>query len=318
MKLIVKASLLLAALGLLALPGIAVAQYEQDFDGLFGSPSGEILTGQDDYYLPSGSVDFKVYTYDGNALGIVQNPEGGSQFIAGTGPGDGTNYARAERNVYIGLGRWEIIYDFLGIFIGTPPGYNNVGSFSLRQASANTVHINLLTWVDPNNPVAINSTYVVYDAGGTQVPVPGYLPGPEWGNLQPNHWYRGRTVVDLDLNQIVEVGIRDLSGGDEAVYIPSGWYLIGGAGGFNPPDGFRFFGGGGGPGNSTAWDNTYIREEIVVQEGACCLADGQCTITTEEACDGEYMGDGVDCDPNPCEPSAVQYSTWGAIKSTFR
>src|SRR6185436_9319202 len=33
--------------------------------------------------------------------------------------------------------------------------------------------------------------------------------------------------------------------------------------------------------------------------GACC--DGEdCSITTEEACEGEYQGDGTDCDPNPC------------------
>lgn len=316
MKQIVKALTVLAALGFFALP--AGAQYSQDFEGLVGSPSGVILTGQDNYYLPASSVDFLCYTYNGNVLGVVQNPEGGEQFIGGTGPGDGVSYARAERSVSFGLGRWELWYDFCGIYTGAPPGSNNLGSFSMREGSVNTVHINLLTWVDPNNPVAINSTYVFYDANGVQSAIPGTPPGAEWANLQPNHWYRARTVIDLDLNQIVEVGIRDLSGGNEAVYVPSGWYLIGGAGGWNPPDGIRFFGGGGLPGNTTCWDNCIVQEEVVVNEGACCLENGDCIISTEVDCQGDYMGDGVDCSPELCAPSAVEESTWGAIKGTFR
>jgi hypothetical protein len=35
--------------------------------------------------------------------------------------------------------------------------------------------------------------------------------------------------------------------------------------------------------------------------GACCDPDtGACTITTEAECEGSYLGDGIDCDPNPC------------------
>ncbi len=320
MQRIVRGVAALAFLGIMALPQIAVAQYSQDFEGLSGSAAGVVLTGQDGYYLPGGvtNTDFLCYTYAGNALGIVQNPEGGAQFIGGTGPGDGVTYARAERGVSLGPGRWELWYDFCGIYTGAPPGSNNLGSFSLRQASANTVHINLFTWVDPNNPTAINSTYVAYDAGGTQFPIPGTPPGPEWANLMPNHWYRCRTVVDLDANTIVEVGIRDLSGGGEAVYNPTGWYLIGGAGGFAPPDGIRFFGGGGTQGNTTCWDNAIVREAVSVPQGACCLPGGGCLITTEADCQGEYQGDDSVCDPNPCEPSPVQRITWGALKNQYR
>jgi hypothetical protein len=307
----------LASLGILALPGIAAAQYLQDFEALNGSPAGVVLTGQDGYYLPTGSTDFKCYTYAGNALGVVQNPDGGAQFIGGTGPGDGVTYARAERGVTFGPGRWELWYDFCGIYTGAPPGSNNLGSFSMRQASVNTVHINLLTWVDPANPTAINSTYIAYDQNGIQFPIPGTPPGPEWANLPPNHWYRARTVVDLDQNTIIEVGIRDLSGGNEAVYNPTGWYLIGGAAGGLPPDGIRFFGGGGTPGNTTCWDNTIIREATVA-EGACCLQTGECVITTEADCQGEYMGDGTTCEPNPCEATAVHPTSWGALKSQYR
>jgi hypothetical protein len=319
MEKIVRPAAVLALLGILALPQISAAQYSQDFEGLNGSAAGVILTGQDGYYLPGGvtNTDFKCYTYAGNALGVVQNPDGGAQFIGGTGPGDGVTYARAERSVVFGAVRMELLYDFCGIYIGAPPGSNNLGSFSMRQASANTVHINLFTWVDPNNPTAINSTYVAYDANGTQFPIPGSSPGAEWENLSPNHWYRCRTVIDLVENTIVEVGIRDLSGGNEAVFNPTGWYLIGGASGFLPPDGIRFFGGGGTPGNSTCWDNAIVREEIV-GEGACCLPDGTCVITTQADCQGQYMGDGTSCSPDPCEPTAVKPSSWGAIKNEYR
>jgi hypothetical protein len=318
MKNLVSVSAALVCVGLLGLAPAAQAQYQQDFDGLNASPTGVVLTGQDGYYLPNGTgdSDFMVYTYAGNSLGIVQNPEGGSQFIAGTGPGDGTTYARAQRNVTFNSGVYELWYDFCGIFSGAAPGSNNVGSFSMRQ-STNTVHINLFTWVDPNNPVAINSTYVPYDAFGTQFPIPGTPPGPEWSNLSPNHWYRCRTVVDLNTNMITEVGIRDLAGGTEAVYNPTDWYLFGGSSGSGfLPDAIRWFGGGGGPGNTTAWDNALV-EPFAQAEGACCLAGGTCVVTTEADCQGTYMGDNTPCDPSPCEPNPVEVTTWGAIKNQY-
>lgn len=309
-----------AFVGILALSTSAYAQYSQDFDGLNGSPAGTVLTGQDGYYLPNGSsgdVDFLVYTYAGNSLGVVQNPQGGTQFIAGTGPGDAVHYARAQRNMDFGIGGvWVAWYDFCGIYTGAPPATNNLGSFSMRQA-ANTVHINLFTWVDPNNPIAINSTYVYYDAGGTQSPTPGTPPGPEWSNLLPNHWYRCRTVMDLDVNKIIEVGIRDLSGGNEAVYDPTDWYLNGGANPVALPDAFRFFGGGSGPGNTTAWDNATIEQPAAT--GACCAPDGTCTVTDQAGCPppAVWMG-GETCTPNPCTPVPVKQSTWGGIKNRYK
>lgn len=38
--------------------------------------------------------------------------------------------------------------------------------------------------------------------------------------------------------------------------------------------------------------------------GACCLADGSCTVSTEGACveaGGQYQGDGTNCDDDPCD-----------------
>ncbi len=36
-------------------------------------------------------------------------------------------------------------------------------------------------------------------------------------------------------------------------------------------------------------------------EGACCAADGSCSITTESGCIGYFQGSGTTCVPNPCE-----------------
>lgn len=319
MRTIVSAMAALAFLGVL-LPLPAAADYCQDFETLTGLNTGVSLTGQDGYYLPNGppgDVDFMVYTYANNVLNINPNPTGGNQFIAGSGPGNGV-YARAERRVTFGQGVWNLWYDFCGIYTSVAPGSNNLGSFSLREG-LNTEHINLFTWVDPNNPVAINSTYVPYDANGTQFPIPGTPPGPEWSNLTPNHWYRCRTTVDLSANLIIQVGIQDLSGGNEAVYNPDGWYLFGGANGNGYlSDEIRFFGGGGTVGNTTAWDNACMTTAPPPPPtGACCMSDGTCEVTTEADCQGQYMGDGYSCDPNPCVPVPIQNSTWGAIKNQY-
>jgi hypothetical protein len=34
--------------------------------------------------------------------------------------------------------------------------------------------------------------------------------------------------------------------------------------------------------------------------GACCFADGHCTMTPVQGCGGQFLGAGTDCDPNPC------------------
>jgi hypothetical protein len=298
----------LACFCVLALPLTAPAQYEQDFEGLSASPAGVILTGQDDYYLPTGppgDTDFKCYTYAGNALGIVQNPAGGAKFIGGTGPGGGT-YARAQRDVWMDMGVWEVWYDFCGIYTGAPPGSNNVGSMSMRLGT-NTVHINLLTWVDPNNPTAINSTYVYYDANNVQSPIPGTPPGPEWSNLNPNHWYRALTVLNVDTNLITEVRIRDLTTGTEAVYIPTNWYMYGGSTPQGPPEAIRWFGGGGTVGNSTAWDNALIELQPAGM-GACCVGEN-CQLVTGPECQelgGVFHPEWDSCGPpNPCQTAHV-------------
>jgi len=43
----------------------------------------------------------------------------------------------------------------------------------------------------------------------------------------------------------------------------------------------------------------------VLPTGACCLPNGDCEVKTEAECDdagGSWLGEGTDCDPNPCPP----------------
>jgi hypothetical protein len=161
---------LLPVLALVLTASVAGAQYSSDFESLNASATGVVLTGQDGFYLPAGSVDFLAYTYTGNALGVPQNPQGGNQFVGGTGPGDGTTYARAQRDVSFGLGFgvWTISYDFCAGYLGTPPSSNNLGSFSIRYDDANVHEIHLFSWVDPNTATNYNAWYMKYDAAGTQ------------------------------------------------------------------------------------------------------------------------------------------------------
>ncbi len=268
------------AAALLVLP-MARAEYITGFEELMGSPGGEILTGQDGYYLPTGSVDYLVYTYEGNALGLPDNPTGEDQFIGGTGPGGGV-YARAQRDVSFDVcPTWVIAWDFAATYLGVAPSAQNVGSFSIRNDGLAINHyIHLMTWVDPNNPTLFNAFYMAYDAAGVQFPQPGQSPGFMWMELPINHWFRAWTKIDLVANLITECGITDLSTGVTEVQYPINWYLVGGAAGAGGPiTAIRFFGGGGVAGNATAFDN-------------------------------------VDVHPEPASP--VESATWGQIKSLYR
>lgn len=283
---------------------VASAGYQTGFETINGSPGGVILTGQDGYYIPSGTVstDFLCYTYSGNTYGFVQNPDGGNQFVAGRGPGGGT-YARAQRDFDFffipGVGKFE--YDIACQFVLTGVSSDNIGSFSVREENTLglNAYIHLMTWVDVNNPTNFNAFYLAYDAAGTQFAAPGQSPGPGWEGLSLNHWYRMWTTCDLVTNLIIEVGITDLTTGITNVANPSQWYLYGGsAGTAYLPISFRIFAGGGNDGNMTAWDN--INLQIL---GACCVPSGACVYLTEAECGGQggtYQGDFSSCDPNPC------------------
>ncbi len=59
----------------------------------------------------------------------------------------------------------------------------------------------------------------------------------------------------------------------------------------------------------------------VLPAAACCLADGSCVLLTEGACadlQGDWLGEGTVCDPNPCPIVPVEQASWGQIKAVYR
>jgi hypothetical protein len=63
------------------------------------------------------------------------------------------------------------------------------------------------------------------------------------------------------------------------------------------------------------YDDLCLTGSAAPLTGACCLAGG-CTVTTQAQCAGQYMGDGTDCDPNPCVVPTDKVS-WGQIKAAY-
>jgi hypothetical protein len=237
---------------------IAKADYTSGFESLNASAGGTLLTGQDAFYKPDTSAnDYYVYTYSGNALGLPQNPVGGSQFVAGTSLGD-VAYGRAQRDVDFSTARvWTIGYDFAGNYMGTAGTTSQaLGSFSTQPSSGSAAFIQLMWWVDLGNPGnGFNAFYLAYDSSGFQFSQPGASPGAAWENLAVNHWYHAFTTFDMTSNLIIEVGIKDLTTNVETIFNPTDWYLGGGQYGSVDPTAFRFFAGGVNGGNMMAFDN---------------------------------------------------------------
>jgi hypothetical protein len=252
--------------------GAASAQWSSGFEPptYTGSASGVDLNGQDNFYNPDppASVSCGVYTYLDNVLGLPGNPgDGGEQFVAGVGPGDGVYYARSQRDIPHGdTGLWTAAADVAVTFLGTPPSANNIGSFSTQLFELTdcpeATYIALARWPDANNPTTWDADYVVFHADGSYY-YPAVVDDPAFHNLLIDHWYRWATTYDLGTNMVTEVAITDLTSGQTATWNPPDWYLGGGAaGGLPPPSGFRFFAGCSTVyGNTLAFDNLSIVPE---------------------------------------------------------
>ncbi len=265
-----RAALFVVAAAALALSTSRVdGQYTADFEApaITGSAAGDILTGQDDYYIPAvGGTDFFCYTYAGNTPGIDANPTGGDQFIAGSP--DGVTLARAQRDIVYGdgTGAWTVAFDVCATYTLTLPAADFIGSVSTQILPGEATFIHLLSWVDPATATLWNAEYAYYNAAGEQifaeVPVAGF------NDLEVNHWYRWSTTFDLDSNLILSLSIEDLETGAVSTYSPALWYLGGGSAGAPAPSGLRFFGGGV-DGNLACYDNLVIEESFPVADLAC-------------------------------------------------
>ncbi|MEZ4647733.1 MAG: hypothetical protein R3E97_02920 [Candidatus Eisenbacteria bacterium] len=49
----------------------------------------------------------------------------------------------------------------------------------------------------------------------------------------------------------------------------------------------------------------YLPCPAIPMDGACCLPDCSCIVTTRNECPGEFYGEGTSCDPNPCSCPAM-------------
>lgn len=188
-----------------------------DFEGLNASDTGTVLTGQAGFTLPFAySSDWDAYTYLNNLPGLPQNPTGGSKFVAGAAPAIGSiSGARAQHDLSSNTGGlWTFSYDFAATYIGAVgDASDNIGSFSTQPNGSSSNFVQVLSWVDPADPVSFNAFYVAYDVSGAQFNRAGESPGSAWEGLSIDNWYRGWTTADYDLNRIIEAGIMDLQGG---------------------------------------------------------------------------------------------------------
>lgn len=264
--------------------GLAVstqAQYVTNFEAptYTGSAAGDPLTngfglgGQDGWYNPvSGSTDGNVFTYAGNAWGVVTNPTGGSQFAAVRNQG-ATGFGRAQHSVTFNPnGTYTAAFDIaVDRFGGVLPALNNIGSFSLQPSATARFYQTLYTWDNLATGNAWDANYIFFNAAGVQQAAT--LPGPEWDALNLNTWYRQSTTWSFATNQILSVSIDNLHDAAAPVVVDVsglGWYL---AGGSNPsqamPTDFRMFAGGGANNvHVVAFDNI----EIVPAPGAAAVA----------------------------------------------
>lgn len=252
----------------LALAASAQAQYSTNFEPPLytGSAAGSPLTngfgggGQDGWYNPvAGSIDGNVYTYAGNAVGIVNNPTGGTQFA---GLRNAATPSRAQHAFAFQNTAYTIAFDFAcDRFGGVLPAINNIGSFSLQNSATARFFQTLYTWDNLATGNAFDANYIHFNAAGVQQP--NALAGPAWDALNLNTWYRQSTTFDFTTNRILSVSIDNLHDVAAPTVVDVsglGWYLAGGANPTLPlPTDFRLFTGGGANNTYvTGWDNFSI------------------------------------------------------------
>lgn len=257
--------MLAASAACTVLASVASAQYSTGFEGVTGSPAGTVLTGQDGYYLPAGTVnvDFLAFSYAGNSLGVTPNPTGGNQFVSVTGPGAGV-FGRAQRDFTYSPGKSTIGFDIHASFIGALPASQNLGSVSMQPFPGSQSFISLATWMDINTAAAWGMNYVYFDAAGAQIQEA--VLAPDFQNLSVSNWYRWETDIDLVTNRILCARITNLTTGATATQPLTGRYMLGGAAGSATPTGYRIFSGGSLTGNTLAFDNVAIGPRYAAPE----------------------------------------------------
>jgi len=270
-----------AALGLALASGTAFAQ-TYTFEPPTYAPG--VTTGQDGWYLPVTaplSLDHNVYTYAGNPLGFVANPNGGTQFDGGQAmtTGLGAQSARAQHTIAFTEGVWEASWDCAGLWVGTLPAVDNIGSWSMQPSTTARYFQQLMTWganvYTPSPAVPGPLTNYTATADFFHVNI-GYFtaasptvilfsaPDPAWTNIPVNHWLHISVRWNFTTAQILRTTLRDITAGTPEVVTDVtsfGWYLQGGPNSTNAlPTDMRIFAGGSTATGSdvSGWDNVSV------------------------------------------------------------
>jgi hypothetical protein len=265
-----------SGLSLTLAAGAAYGQFSANFEApaYNGSAAGTVITGQQAWYIPPvGGVDGNVFTYAGNALGIVANPQGGAQFEAGLGA---ATPARAQHDVNFSAGGlWQASWDCTGKWQGALPATNNIGSWSMQDSASTRYFQQLMSWggagnnyQGPNSPppdhTATGDMFHIhwgYFTSASPTTIAFAVPSAAWLSLPVDHWYHITVKWDFNAAQIREVSIRDITANGPTItddVTSLGWYLRGGPNSLDPlPTAVRLFAGG--PGDISAWDNLVVQ-----------------------------------------------------------
>lgn len=287
----------------------ALAQYSDDNEAYNASADGIDLNGQGGFYLPpAGGVSAKVYTYQGNVIGIPAHPTGGgANFVGGRGPGP--QFIRSQKDITFGdgTGVWEIAVDVCHNFEGPLPRAQNIGSYSNQLfPGAKGTFILLSTYTDPNTALTWDADMVWFNAGNAQLQEkPG---NAAFQQLEFNHWYRRSITVDLDTNLILKVGIEDLNTGVKSTFEPVDRYGWGGSNGGPVPNGFRYFAGTSIAGNTMVFDNLSIE---AVSTNTCQYTLSKVKAKRCDACPSK--GDNYDTEEACAEPGDCAKKLKGSI-----
>jgi hypothetical protein len=202
----------LGVLGVFVLAAQASAQIGFEPPDYNGSADGTSIAGQQGWYTPPvpGAIAGLVYTYEGNALGFSPDPDGETQFLGGTGVALG-DFVRAQLDFdFAAADVWTASWDLAVNFLGTLPASNNVSSFSTQDSTSSRTFTAVNPWMDPDTANSWMAGFITYNADGTTIDPGGFpvAPGPEFTNLQLDHWYRESITFDFSNNTVVSVTHR--------------------------------------------------------------------------------------------------------------
>lgn len=253
-----------------------------------GAAGGMVLTGQNGWYLPPSSTDFRVFTSTGNSYGFTTNPAGDTQFGAGSGAGFP---ARAERSVsFTGAsgaprkGAWQVSWDVSVVAPLVSP-LTNTGSFTLQPSAIARVFLSFYRLSGQGTTFRV--MFAPFDAAGSAYPQPGLVPHPGFDNLPLNTWHRVTVLFAFDTNRIHRISVQDLSTGVSSTVVNptipengSLYYLGGGAtpaASVGPPSAMRLFASGV-EATVMAFDNLLIFNCLAdcTYDGALTIADFGC------------------------------------------